>query len=150
VQAEVVDFIKNYALVSTSVMAVEVEQKNRIDIYDLRMDFRVRPPAGSDLCIEMKNQLLNVIDTSVGGFRFSYRGHDLPIPGQEIEIKLIVGGVCFNLSAVILGITAPAFHDPKIRIVRAEFTGSRRDYEQCLMKKIIEIQRKLLAAGRLL
>jgi hypothetical protein len=149
VQAKVTDFINNYNLSSSEVTAVGLEQKTRLDIYNLRLDFRVRPPADSNLSIEWKGQRLNILDISVGGFQFSYRGEDAPEMNQEFKITVIIDEYFLELAAKVLRITAPVSHDPDLHYVGAKFMGNSRDYERHLMRKILEIQRKLLIEGKL-
>lgn len=148
VQAKVTDFISDYKLASSEVMAVGLEQKTRQNAYDLRMDYRVRPPVDSDLLIELKGERLNIIDLSVSGFQFSSRDKDEPKIGEEFKISLIIDGHLLELPAKILKMTVPASHDPTLHYLGAKFIGNSRDYEQSLMKKIIEIQRKLLVDGK--
>jgi hypothetical protein len=149
VQAKVTDFVANYRLSSSEVAAVGLEQRTRLDIYNLRLDFRVRPPADSGLTIEWKGRRLNIIDISVGGFQFSYRGDNLPEIYEEVKIALIIDEYFLELTAKLLRITKPLAHDPELHYVGAKFVGSSRDYERYLMKKILEIQRKLLIEGKL-
>jgi len=148
VQAKVTDFIRDYKLVSSEVMAVGLEQMVGQNVYDLRLDYRVRPPVDSNLRIECKGQRLNIIDMSVTGFQFSSRDKDEPKIGEELKISLIIDERILDLSAKILKITAPVSHDLTLHYLGAKFIGNSRDYEQYLMRKIIEIQRKLLVEGK--
>lgn len=149
VQAKVTDFITDYKLTSSEVEAVGLEQKTRLDTYNLRLDFRVRPPADSNLSIEWKGRRLNVIDLSVGGFQFSYRGDDLPETHEEFKIALIIDDYFLELAAKMMRITKPVPHDPHLLYAGAAFMGKSRDYERYLMRKILDIQRKLLIDGKL-
>ena len=149
VQAKVTDFITNYELASSRVTAVGLEQKTRLDTYDLRLDFRLRPPPNNELSIEWEERKLNIIDISAGGFQFSYRGGDLPKMKNEFKISLIIDEYFFKLTAKVLNIAAPVSQDPDLHYVGAKFIGNSRSYERYLMKKILEIQRKLLTEGKL-
>jgi hypothetical protein len=149
VYAEVTDFIQNYELASADVMAVGLAQKTGIAPYDLRSDFRVRLPAGSGIDIQWNAHLLNIINISLGGAMFSYRGSDLPGIGGELKIALIIDEYFFKLSAMVLGVTTPIVHDPEMRFVRVKFVGSGREHKQPLMKKLLDIQRKLICEGKL-
>lgn len=149
VEARVTDFIASYRLASTDVEAVGFEQKTRLDTYNLRLDFRVRPPADSNLSIEWRGRRLNIIDISVGGFQFSYRGDDLPEIQEEFRITLVIDDYFLELEAKVLRMTSPVAHDPHLRYVGAAFMGKSRDYERYLMRKILDIQRKLLIDGKL-
>jgi hypothetical protein len=149
VQAKVTDFIASYRLASSEVEAVGLEQRTRLDTYNLRLDFRIRPPADSNLTIEWRGQRLNIIDVSVGGFQFSYRGDDLPEIHEEFKIALVIDDYFLELGAKVLRITSPLSHDPHLRYVGAVFMGKSRDYERYLMRKILDIQRKLLIDGKL-
>jgi hypothetical protein len=149
VQARVTDLIHNYRLASSEVEAVGLEQRTRLDTYNLRLDFRVRPPADSDLSIEWEGQKLNIIDISVGGFQFSYRGDDLPEIQEEFKITLVIDDYFLELGAKVLRIMSPVPHDPHLRYVGALFMGKSRDYERYLMRKVLDIQRKLLIDGKL-
>ena len=148
VQAKVTDFIIDYKLASSEVMAVGLEQKTGQNTYDLRMDYRVRPNADSNLRIECNGECLNIIDMSVSGFQFSSRDKDEPKIGEEFKINLIIDGHLLELAARILKMTVPASHDPNLHYLGAKFIGNSRDYEQYLMRKIIEIQRKLMVEGK--
>jgi hypothetical protein len=149
VEARLTDFITGYRLASSEVEAVGFEQKTRVDTYNLRLDFRVRPPADSNLSVELRGQRLNIIDISVGGFQFSYRGDDLPEIQEEFKITLVIDDYFLELGAKILRVTSPVPHDPHLRYVGATFMGKSRDYERYLMRKILDIQRKLLIDGKL-
>ncbi|MCK9363548.1 MAG: PilZ domain-containing protein [Syntrophales bacterium] len=148
-QARVTDFIPNYKLASTEVVAVGLERTTNPEICNLRMDFRVHSPADSNFAIEMKGRKLSIIDVSAGGFQFSYRGDDLPRINEDFEMTLIIDGDSLRLKANVLRITTPLHHDRSLRHVCVKFVGSSREYERHLMKKIIEIQRKLLNEGKL-
>jgi hypothetical protein len=148
VQAKVTDFITNYKLASSDVTAVGLEQKTRLHTYDLRLDYRVRPPADSNISIEQKGQRLNIIDISAGGFQFSYRGKDAPKVKEELKITLIIDESFFKISAKVLRLTTNVSNDPNLHYVGAKFTGGSRDYERYLMRKILEIQRKLITDGK--
>ena len=148
VQAKVTDFITNYRLASSEVTAVGLEQKTRLDTYDLRLDYRVRPPADSNLSIERKGQRLNIIDISVGGFQFSYRGKDAPEMKEEFKIALIIDESFLRTPAKVLRLTTNV-SDPNLHYVGAKFMGGSRDYERSLTRKILEIQRKLIIEGKL-
>lgn len=149
VQAKVTDFITKYELASSEVTAVGLEQKTRLDIYDLRLDFRLRPPINSDLSILWQERKLNILDISAGGFQFSYRGRDLPEMKKDFNISLIIDEYFLKLEAKVLKIAAPVPNDPDLQYVGAKFMGDRRNYERYLMRKILEIQRKLLTEGKL-
>jgi hypothetical protein len=149
VRARVTDFITNYHLASSEVTAVGLEQKTGLGRYDLRMDYRVRPPADSNLGIARKGQRCNIIDISVGGFQFSHRGEDAPKMEEEFEIALMIDERTIKLSAKVSRITMPVSHDPDLLHVGAKFMGDSRNYERHLRRKILEIQRKLLAEGKL-
>ncbi|MHB8829675.1 MAG: PilZ domain-containing protein [Syntrophales bacterium] len=148
-QARVTDFISHYRLASTDVMAVGLERKTNPEICNLRMDFRVHSPADSNFAIEMKGRPLSIIDISAGGFQFSFRGNDLPEIDENFAITLFIDGDCLRLMANILRVTTPLPNDRSLRHVSAKFVGSSREYERYLMKKIIEIQRKMLNEGKL-
>ncbi len=148
VQAKVTDFITDYKLASSEVTAVGLEQKTKLDTYDLRLDYRVHPPADSNIRIERKGQMLNIIDISAGGFQFSYRGEDAPKMKEELKIALIIDESFLEISAKVLRITTNASRDPNLHYVGAKFMGGSRDYERYLMRKILEIQRKLITDGK--
>jgi len=149
VKAKITDFIINYRLASSEVTAVGIEQKSRLDTYNLRLDFRVRPPKDSNLNIEWKGKRLNIIDISAGGFQFSYLGNDLPEMNEELEIALIIDEYYFKLAAKVLRVTSPVSQYWDLHYVGEKFLGNSRDYERYLMRKILEIQRKLLIEGKL-
>jgi len=94
--------------------------------------------------IELKGRPLSIIDISAGGFQFSFCGNDLPEIAENCAITIFIGGECLRMTANILRITTPLPIDRSLRHVSAKFFGSSREYERCLLKKIIEIQRKIL------
>ena len=148
VKALITDFIYNYKIASTDVIAVGLKQMTNPAPYDHKPDVRIHPPSDCNLAVEWKNRRVTIDDISAGGLQFIYRGRDLPLINQEILIKLIINGDRFNLAEEVLGITMPASHDSDLHHIRTKFTGDRRDYQRPLMKKIIEIQRSLIADGR--
>lgn len=148
-QAKVTDFITNYRLASSEVIAVGIEQKSRLDMYNLRLDFRVRPPKDSNLNIEWRGRKLNIIDISAGGFQFSHPGDDLPEMNEELKIALIIDEYYLKLAAKVLRVSAPTSQHSDLHYVGEKFVGNSRDYERYLMRKILEIQRKLLVEGKL-
>jgi len=149
IQAIVTEFIASYQLVSSEVEAVVLEQQTRVDAYNLRLEFRVRPPANSKLNIEWKGRRLNIIDISVGGFQFSYKGNDFPQMHEEFRIALIIDNAFLELTAKVLRIMSPVFMGPDLHYIGAQFIGNSRNYERHLTRKILEIQRKLLIEGKL-
>ena len=149
VQAKVTGFEADYKLASSEVMAVGLEQTSKQSVYDLRLDYRVRPPADSNLRIEYKGEYLNIIDMSAGGFQFSIRDKDEPKIGEEFDISLIIDDHSLRLAAKAMKMAMPVSHDPALHYLGAKFIGNTRYYEQYLMKKILEIQRKLMVDGKI-
>jgi hypothetical protein len=150
VNAEVMEIIMEYDLASTTVVAIGLLQKGGIEKYDLRSDFRVPLPVGSGIDVSWNRRPLHVIDLSLGGVKFSYRGDDFPAVNKEIKLAVSIDGQVLYLSAMVLGVTTPASQDPDVHHVRVMFTSSRSAYEQHFMKKMIDIQRRLIAEGKLL
>ena len=148
-RAVVTDFIAKYELASTTVLAVGLEQKTPLEVDTLRMDYRVRPPADSNISVAWKGQNLNIIDVSLGGLQFDYRGNDLPKMGEALKIILKIDDNSLELTANVIKITAPVSDELCIRYIGVKFVGSRRDYERYLTQKILEIQRGLLVDGKL-
>jgi hypothetical protein len=150
INAEVTDIIKDYELVSTTVFAIGLLQKGEIEKYDLRFDFRTRPPAASGIEIVWRKKALNIIDISLGGMKFSYREDDCPAVNVEIKLTMEIDGLQIPVSAMVQRVTTPSPNDSNVHHVQVQFTAGRQMYEQPLMRKTIEIQRKLIADGMLL
>jgi hypothetical protein len=150
VNAEVTDILKDYQLARAAVIAIGLLQRGDVIKYDLRRDFRVRPPASSGIEIVWRRRALNIIDVSLGGIKFSCRGDDFPAANMEIMLTMAIDESQISVSAIVLGVTTPSSSAPDVHHVRAQFTTDRQAYEQPLMRKMIEIQRKLIADGMLL
>ncbi len=150
VNAEVTDILKDYQLAQATVIAIGLLQRGDVIKYDLRRDFRIRPPASSGIEIVWRKRALNIIDISLGGIKFSCRGDDFPAANMEIELTMVIDGSQIPVSAMVQGVTTPSSNDSDMHHVRVQFTTGRQVYEQPLMRKMIEIQRSLIADGMLL
>jgi hypothetical protein len=152
IPATVVEYVENYPLSSSNfVPAFVLEQDGEPAEINLRVHYRVRPMASSDLTLLADGMKVNLIDLSLGGARFSHRRRDPPLDYGEVALTLSSGGRTFKIEGKIIRInnTQPtAGRIPDLEYVTVKFVALSRDMEFFLGKKILMIERQLMSEGK--
>jgi c-di-GMP-binding flagellar brake protein YcgR len=93
---------------------------------------------------------VNILDISLGGVKFTY-GKSLELQANSVvEVHLDVGGVAYNIDAMILRTwkgEAESFGED-LSFAAAEFLNVTRTFEQELSRKIRDIERENLTNRR--
>jgi hypothetical protein len=148
--ARVAEFIKDYEMASGERVVVPVLQKQGSpEPMNIRLHFRVRPKSDSGLSLSWGGKNVNLLDISLGGARFSHGETKKFEPGETIRLQLKVDEKRFNVDALIVGVwlSDPSARSPNLQFVTVKFPPSERELERALSRKIMMIQRQMLADG---
>lgn len=152
IPATVVEYVENYPLSSSNLVpAFVLEQDGEPAEINLRVHYRVRPTASSDLTLLADGMKVNLIDLSLGGARFSHRRRDSLLDYGEVALTLSSGGRTLKIDGKIIRIsnTQPAAgRIPDLEYVTVKFVDLTRDVEFFLGKKILMIERQLISEGK--
>jgi len=154
VPATVAEYLKAYPLSSSNFApAFVLKQEGKAAKIDLRMHYRVRPTASSDLTLLANGEKVNLIDISMGGVQFSLRLKNPPLEYGNVALTLQSGGRMYPIDGTVTRISNPMtatgrVHD--LEYVTARFVGLDRDVEFFLGKKILMIERQLISEGKIL
>jgi len=150
--ATVREYVEKYPLSSSNLVpAFVLQQEGQPAEINLRMHYRVRPTAGSDLVLLANGEKVNLIDISIGGAQFSHRRKESPLEYGSIALTLSSGGRNFKIEGQIVRISNPAQtagRAPDLEFVMVKFLRLDREVESFLGKKILMIERQLMAAGK--
>jgi hypothetical protein len=149
--AIVTNFIANYEMSSSlTVPALILEQKTDLEEVNIRMFFRVKSVVGSNIVVLFGPEKLNLIDISLGGAKFSHPKPNLVQPRQELNLIFVFDGRRFEVKAIVLRIWSNADADtPKpIQYLSIQFEPGQREFEYYLGKKIMMMERQIIADGR--
>jgi hypothetical protein len=144
--ARIVEFI-DYSLNSgQQVRALMVERTGNEQPYSIRMSYRAAPTTKSELSMTIYGTVVNVLDISLGGARFSYDKSLKLEPDAIVNANIEMEGRPYSLEARILrtwyGDSEGPRHD--LRFASAEFVNMSRTVEHALSRKIHEIERESL------
>ena len=152
-QAEVIALIADYRISSSAqVFAVALAMKTRLEVYDLRANYRIQPIPDSGLSFILKEDMpVDIVDISLGGVCISYEG-ELHIKSQDIvKLTLIIDRKKFSLDGEVIRVWSPQNSNINRGRLFAtiQFSCQRGEWESLLGKKILEMQRLRLSQGKL-
>jgi len=152
IPAIVLEYLEAYPLSSSNLVpAFVLHQNGEPAEINLRVHYRVRPTASSDLILQANGMKVNLIDLSLGGVRFSHRWKDPPLEYGDVALTLSFGGRTFKIDGKIIRISNPAPATGRSRdleYVTVKFVDLNRDVEFFLGKKILMIERQLISEGK--
>ena len=86
-EGKLIDIIKDYRLNSyQSVQASIFRRQSGLDMYDLRVHYRVRPGVDWSYTFSLESRPVNLINISLGGALFSHSGKNKIEVGQTVQV----------------------------------------------------------------
>ncbi len=152
--AIVLEYVARYPLsASDLVPAFVLKQEGKPAEINLRRHYRVRPTAESGLTLLADGVKVNLIDISIGGVQFSHRLMEPPLDYGEVSLTLCSGNRSFKIDGKIIRIDNPprtVERSQDLEYVIVKFFRLDRETESFLSRKLLMIQRELLAEGKIL
>jgi len=148
--ARIAEFTKDYEIASGDRVAVPVLQmQGAPEPMNIRLHFRVRPKSDSGLALSCGGKRVNLLDISLGGVGFSHGDTRSFKAGESIRLQVNVDEKRFHLEARVVRVwlSEPSPGSPYLQFVTAKFPALERELERALSRKIMMIQREMLADG---
>jgi hypothetical protein len=149
---QLMDLISHYAMASEKTAeALLIKKLSEAEPTDFRMYFRIKPPSNADLCLFLAEQKVSLLDISIGGAKFTYPKNYSFQLGETIKFKLVIRQAIFNIDATVRNVRGPDLSatNRRIQFVSVEFRHHDKKMESSLGKAIIDIERSLLAEGKM-
>jgi len=144
---KIAEIIRDYPLnASRTVQALGIRKTSPFDTYNLRMHYRVRPGADWSARIEVDASVVNLLDISLGGARFSHDGKNPLEHGQAVQVTYTdPDGKQHQIPAEVKRVWIPqdARHTG-LEFVAIRFTHLDKELERELGREIMELQRGAL------
>jgi hypothetical protein len=150
--AEIVKFITEYQLSSSlTAPAIVVVPKSTPKPYNLRFNYRIEPPSSFPINLSFYGHPVTIINISL-------RGALITIP-RDIESAFEVGNIekmtmtiddqSYDIEVIIKRLTLPDDFrgGKKLKYIAVQFFTRNVEMEFDLWRKIIDVQRELLAKG---
>ncbi|HPL63430.1 MAG TPA: PilZ domain-containing protein [Syntrophales bacterium] len=141
---KVVDILQYRLQSGETVHATVIALKSGLDLFDLRMHFRVRPTSDSNMRLYYLSEQVPIIDISIGGIRFSHKKKFEVNPGDIIKITIEIEREKFPTELKILRVWS-SYTDRRqheIEYVSGQFLLLDKRLNYLLGGKIFEIQRE--------
>mgnify|MGYP001378634425 CR=1 FL=1 len=142
--------IADYELTpSQRVPALSLERESEPRKHNLRMNFRIKPPLNRGLSASVQGAPVAIVDISVGGIRISSR-NSFPFKAQElVKITIAVDNGKFEVQARVIRTwqSRVAGAGQLLSYASMQFLDNQAARESLLSKKIILLERELLAHG---
>jgi hypothetical protein len=152
IPATVREYLEAYPLSSSNLVpAFVLQQDGEPAEINLRIHYRVRPTARSELTLLANGVAVNLIDLSLGGTRFSHRKMEPPLEYGDVALTFQSGGKAYKMGGKIIRISHPETatgRSTDLEYVTVKFLGLNRDVEFFLGKKILMIERQLISEGK--
>jgi hypothetical protein len=146
------DLLSDYVISSgNTAEALVIKRLTNPEPVDFRMYFRVKPPSDADLHMFLEEQKVNLLDISIGGAKFTYSKNYFFRPAETVKFKLLIGNVVFDIDALVRSVKPPDIHSTNrnLQYVSVEFRIEDKKMETTLGQAILNIERSLLADGRM-
>ncbi len=139
------EIITDYKLSgSQTAQALMITLEPGHECFNLRLFYRLQPPADSGIVIFINEEKVNIIDISIGGAKFTHR-KDHPVKLKErLKLILQVNEQDFDVEAQVVG-TLPVSGRMarKLETVAVQFLNLDRKMKGLLSKKIRDIEREM-------
>jgi len=147
----IVGMVNEYVMSSTlTTPAIILEQLSELKEVNLRMFYRVKPVAGEEITILFGPEKLNLIDLSLGGAKLSHPSSSLAQRGEDVDLIFVFSEDRFEVKAkVVRSWTHMDTSTNRIQFYSVQFEPDQRDFEYFLGKKILMMERQIIAAGRI-
>ena len=146
--SKVVNVLNDYALYSSrTVQAITIIRDSELNIYDLRMHYRVKPRSDNGIHLYVEDEKVNVIDISIGGALFCHSSNYPIEQGIMIKMILTLDVHKFSLEAKAVNVWFPSEPERRadMQYVSVRFLTMDKKCSYLLGGKILAIQRELLS-----
>lgn len=143
----IAEFIDYTLSAGGQVKAISARIAGEAAPYSIRMFFRVNPTEQSRLRMSILGNRVNILDISLGGVRFSYKGPLALEAGEIVAVRLDIDGRYHRLEACILRNWTGEEQGmiPRLAFATAEFLDMSNVTDHALSRKIRSIERESLA-----
>ncbi len=154
-RATLVEFLADYEIASSRRLpALVLEQKSNPEPHNLRMSFRIKPISNSDIAISLQGGLVKIIDISLGGVRISTSRILYIKPRDIVKLNLNIDGINIEPEGVVISAWKSEVVEKTDKIgflqyATISFVTHQKELEAILGRKILQLERKLLAYGRI-
>lgn len=141
---KLIEAIKDYQLNSNqSVQAVRIKKLSRIEPYDLRMHYRLRPGVDWPFQFEIASQPAQVLNVSLGGATFLLNSKTNYEPAQTIDVICAKSdGAGHPMLAKIKRVWYPAnLAKPDVKHIAVQFLRKDINLSKELEREILQVQR---------
>lgn len=144
--ARVIEFIKDFELSSSlKVQALSLKKAGDFEEYNLRMFYRLEPPAGCGIEISLGGRRVSIIDISIGGAKFS---HEMIYPfkiNEPVTLTLSVEESPYEVKANVLRVWEPENERLResVALASVQFMDMDAGLKNTLARKIRDVERDL-------
>ena len=145
ITGKLAEIVRDYRLPgSETVQALLIMPEPGRERFNLRLFYRLEPPADGGIVLLLNQEKVNIIDISIGGARFTHR-KDQPIKAKKmVRLILQVGEESFDVEAQVVRIFPVSGRmAKKLESVAVQFLNLDRNMKDLLSKKIRDIERKM-------
>jgi hypothetical protein len=151
-RAEIVKFLSEYQLSSSlTVPAVVVVPKSTPSPYNLRFNYRIEPPSSFPINLSFYGHPVAIINISLRGALITIpRDIESAFEAGNIEkMTLTIEDQSYDIEVIIKRVTLPddLRGGKKLKFIALQFFSRNVEMEFDLWRKIIDVQRELLAKG---
>ena len=139
------EIVRDYRLSgSGTAEALVIIQEPGRERFNLRLFYRLEPPADSGIVLFLNEEKVNILDISIGGAKFTHR-KDHPVkPKKMLKLILQVGEESFDVKAQVVRIFPVSGRmAKKLESVAVQFLNLDREMIDLLSKKIRDIEREM-------
>jgi len=150
-RGNIVAFMPDYKMSFDQVVpAIVVDRKSELEEIDRRMFYRITPPLNSAMTVMMGNAKMNVVDISLGGAKFVHTMEREFLPGEEIDLTVILDNRRFNVKARIVRAEKKfdTVRAKRTRTISVQFENNSQEFGRALAMKIMMMERQRLVAGK--
>lgn len=150
IPAEILELKENYPIrKGTTVQALILKALGGVELFNLRMAYRVRPPISSGIALQIDGQRVSILDISTGGARFLSSVRPPLQFRQRVEVVLHLDEAAHTFHAFVVRSQDPGPQCPVrgAQEVAVQFSGMGKRVREQLAKKILQIDRELRAKG---
>jgi hypothetical protein len=139
------EIVRDYRLSgSGTAEALVIIQEPGRERFNLRLFYRLEPPADSGIVLFLNEEKVNILDISIGGARFTH-SKDQPVrPKKILKLILQVDEQSFDVEAQVVRIFPVSGRMArKLETVAVQFLNLDMNMKDLLSKKIRDIEREM-------
>lgn len=145
-RATIVELIRDYELASQErVAAIGIRRTGATTQFDLRLHYRLKVPSDSDLKLSYDRHPLNLLDISVSGARFGFKGPVHFEATKRVPLTVAIEGRRYQVEAEVLRVWTPGVpRQGSLTFATVRFLHTGSPAERLLGESILRIQRELM------